>query len=176
MLKRVSLLLLLLFIFLINIYPQNTVELLFRILKFEKSLITRTKGKINIAVVYNNNLKSSAREALKISTQINKINDKKIRNYKVSHEIILIDKNIGDKIKDACVVYVCKGIDEEKILDVAKKNKILTVASDKSYFQNVGIVIRNNDEKNKYYINVQILKDEGVNIAKELLSISKIYK
>ena len=176
MLKRFSLLLLLVCIPITNIYPQDKVDLLFRILKFEKSLMTRAKGKVNIAVVYNNNSGSSAREALEISKQISNTKDKKVQNYDVNHKIILMDRYIEDKIKDSCVVYICKNIDEEKIIDIAKKHKILTVASDKSYFQKVAIVIREDDNTNKFYINVEILKDEGVNIAKELLSISKIYE
>ncbi|TYB32029.1 MAG: YfiR family protein [Candidatus Mcinerneyibacterium aminivorans] len=174
--KRVFILIFLIAVLCVNIYSQDTVSLLFRILKFERSLKNRAKGKVHIAVVYNNEKRYSALEAINIAGEINKFSDEKIQNLDVSHGIFIVDDKIDSKIKDSSIIYIAKGVNEREIMNIAKKHKILTVAQDKQYIKKVGIVILKEEEENKFHINVKILKEEGVNIAQELLAISKIYK
>jgi len=172
--KVISLLIIIIILVSVN-FGQDTANLLVRLLRFEKSLGSRTSGMIDIVIVYNNNYKESANEAVRIATQFGKMSDKTVNRKAFKFIVKLYTPNIKNELDNVEVVYICERVDPDVIIATSKKNKILTIASSENFIENVAVVIREDEQKNKLHIKEKLLKEEGVNLSEQILKISRLY-
>lgn len=160
--------------FTLSAQVQSRVDLMIRVLKFDKSLVSRASGNIKIAIVYNNNKKESAQEAIKISGILNKAKGQKVKGKRIKNSLNLVSSSLKKELKDATVVYLTQGLDEDDVLKWTKKYKILSMAGSKDYIGDVSVVVTETGNK-KIHITSDRLKEEGINLAAELLSIAQIH-
>jgi len=172
--KVISLLIIIIVLVSVNL-GQDTANLLVRLLRFEKSLGSRTSGMIDIVIVYNNNYKESANEAVRIASQFGKMSDKTVNRKAFKFFVKLYTPNIKNELDNAEVVYICDMVKPDIIIETAKKNKILTIASNEEFIEEVAVVIKEDEHKNKLHIKKKLLKDEGVNLSEQILKISHLY-
>ncbi len=168
----------------ISIPLKDQIPVILKSLNYDKTLAPKINKEVHIAVLYDegNELSKMAMEA--VVKQLGK--NSKIKIYRKKNKAIPIPYTNKDKlekkvfVKKLHVFIICSGLETNyaDINEVAKYNKIITVSLNGKDITDGKAVMGVTGEPDAYkpYINLQLAKNNNVDLDFKLLKISEVIK
>lgn len=154
-------------------------QLLFKILKFERSLNQEPDKQITLAICYQNLYRESLniKEQCEIYLSQNKpvINKTQVSVIYINLNKESLERRIKEENVDLLYILPIRAYDLKKITEISDKYDVLTITSNEEYSKSgISIAFSLVGNKPQILINTKTSKREGADFSSQLLKLVKI--
>ena len=155
---------------------QLQISILLKVLVYDRSLATRSRDGLTLAIVYDPKLEAS-RTCKDTFAAAFKESPRQLAGTTIVLSEINQDQLGAEADKGLDIVYLCNGTKTDKVLDIAKKKMLITFAPDElAVQQGVAIGLIPRDGKPKLLINVNGSIAGGMQLDPQILRLAELVR
>lgn len=152
------------------------VAILVKVLVYDRTIATRSRDGLKLGVVFDPDRESSVKARDEFIKAFNET-PRKV-GEKITIELVQVPQSkLADEAEKLDIVYVADGADVSNVVDIAKKQHLITFASERSAVESgvvLGLVPRG--DKPKLLINVGASVASGMELDPQVLRLAELVR
>lgn len=154
------------------------IPIFLKIITFEKTL--NVQKEINVIIVYQSKYAESARYAEEANEIINKANSNQYGGINFKPKLVNLDNtpmlnNLIDNNPSVIIIMPLKAVNISTISKKCKQYKILSFSTNPEYLEyGISVVLEERRNRPEIWINLNSVKNEGIEFSSQLLKLVKI--